>query len=244
MLAADRLLLETNLRQSAIKLREKELNLYVENFSAMATQAAVFAGFTTTCLIEIHLPHPTATGQNADLYSYIAGMDVPRHLLHISAIVSICSNIICVSLSTITSIYGSGKALRGRDGSMDEAVDAMQSERRIIFRAFAVGLAMNLLTVLSACMLLIEPPVSYVAMGVVVFTSQFILRNATRIVKKFDLRGDKDVTRLDDLTLPRRPGEGGGESDIAAYAQEHEIVYGKKKAAQVSLRSGGGKQTV
>ena len=53
MLAADRSLLEVNLRQSAIKLREKELNLYVENFSAMATQAAVLAGFTTTCLIEI-----------------------------------------------------------------------------------------------------------------------------------------------------------------------------------------------
>jgi hypothetical protein len=34
----------TYYRQSAIKLREKELNLYTENFSAMATQAAVLAG--------------------------------------------------------------------------------------------------------------------------------------------------------------------------------------------------------
>jgi hypothetical protein len=38
MLAADRTLLETHLRQSAIKLREKELNLFTENFSSMATQ--------------------------------------------------------------------------------------------------------------------------------------------------------------------------------------------------------------
>eukprot|EP01033_Poteriospumella_lacustris_P020115 gene20115-14679_t len=43
MLAADRSLLEINLKQSAIKLREKELNLYTDNFSAMATQAAVLA---------------------------------------------------------------------------------------------------------------------------------------------------------------------------------------------------------
>lgn len=42
---------------------------------------------------------------------------------------SICSNLTCVSLSTITTIWGSGKALRGRDGSMDEAVDAMSTER-------------------------------------------------------------------------------------------------------------------
>ena len=54
MLAADRSLLEVNLRQSAIKLREKELNLFTGNFNAMATQAAVLAGFSTTCLIQLN----------------------------------------------------------------------------------------------------------------------------------------------------------------------------------------------
>ena len=44
MLAADRQLLETNLKQRAIQLREKELNLFVENFSSVGTQAAVMAG--------------------------------------------------------------------------------------------------------------------------------------------------------------------------------------------------------
>lgn len=99
MLAADRSLLEVNLRQSAIKLREKELNLFTENFNAMATQAAVLAGFTTTCLIEITLPD--------DANPYVTTV------LHICAALSICSNITCVSLSTIVSIWGSGKALRG-----------------------------------------------------------------------------------------------------------------------------------
>ena len=143
MLAADRNLLEVNLRQSAIKLREKELNLYVENFSAMATQAAVLAGFTTTCLIEIQIPtamkisHATAVG-----------------FLHISSIISITANIACVSLSTMTTIFGSGKALRGRDGSMDEAVDGISRERNLIFTCFAVGLCGNLSTVLSVCFIL------------------------------------------------------------------------------------------
>jgi uncharacterized PurR-regulated membrane protein YhhQ (DUF165 family) len=92
MLAADRSLLEVNLRQSAIKLREKELKLYTENFSAMATQAAVLAGFTTTCMIEISLPVDTNL--------------LFVHFLHLSAIVSICANITCVSFSTIVSIWG------------------------------------------------------------------------------------------------------------------------------------------
>lgn len=135
MLAADRSLLEVNLRQSAIKLREKELNLYSDNFSAMATQAAVLAGFTTTCLIEIVIPKDTHK--------------FAKSFFHISAIVSICANIACVSLSTITTIWGSGKALRGKDGSMDEAVDGISKERNLIFQSFAIGLAGNLCTVLG-----------------------------------------------------------------------------------------------
>src|SRR5438105_3186601 len=91
MLAADRSLLEVNLRQSAIKLREKELNLFTENYNAMATQAAVLAGFTTTCLIEITVPPATNV--------FVAGC------LHLAAAVSICANITCVSLSTIGTFF-------------------------------------------------------------------------------------------------------------------------------------------
>eukprot|EP01035_Chromulina_nebulosa_P018738 gene18738-24503_t len=149
MLAADRSLLEVNLRQSAIKLREKELNLYADNLAAMATQAAVLAGFTTTCLIEIPTP------ENPNTFSF--------HLLHISAIVSICANITCVSLCTITSMFGSGKALRGRDGSMDEAVEGMNIERNLIIKCFYIGLSGNLITVLSTCLILMAYPVNIIA---------------------------------------------------------------------------------
>jgi hypothetical protein len=92
----------------------------------MATQAAVLAGFTTTCLIEITIPPETSV--------------VASHALYITAVLSICANITCVSLSTITTIWGSSMALRGKDGSMDEAVDGISGERSLIFKAFATGL--------------------------------------------------------------------------------------------------------
>ncbi len=83
-------------------IREKELILYTENYRAVGTQAAVLAGFTTTCLIETDIRnnkgHPYATS-----------------LLHIAAITSICANIACVSLSTMAGVWGSAKALRGAD---------------------------------------------------------------------------------------------------------------------------------
>jgi len=149
----------------------------------MATQAAVLAGFTTTCLIEISIPpdaHPLA-----------------KSCLHISAIFSICSNIACVSLSTITNIWGSGKALRGKDGSMDEAVEGINSERELIFRMFAFGLGGNLCTVLCACFITMSSPINFLAASMVLFTAYMIYSNALRIQKKFHLT---DAVRLDDLT--------------------------------------------
>lgn len=150
----------------------------------MATQAAVLAGFTTTCIIEITIP------DTANIYM--------KSLLHICGIVSICSNITCVSLSTITTIWGSGKALRGNDGSMDEAVEGINNERGIIFNAFALGLAGNLCTILCACFMIMDPPVSFFCAGILVYTLWLIFSNARRIQAKFSL-GDSAV-RLDDLT--------------------------------------------
>lgn len=149
----------------------------------MATQAAVFAGFTTTCLVELYVP-------KSDNWPAV-------YFLHISAIVSICSNITCVSLATITSIWGSGKALRGSDGSMDEAVDAMNSERPLIFNLFAVGLFSNLCTVCATCVIMMDFPFVLLPLSVVFYTCWMIASNALRIQKKFFLT---DTVRLDDLT--------------------------------------------
>jgi hypothetical protein len=149
----------------------------------MATQAAVLAGFTTTCLIEIHIPetaHKLAT-----------------HFLHMSAIISICSNIACVSISTITTIWGSGKALRGSDGSMDEAVDGINKERELIFTTFAVGLGGNLCTVMATCFIIMDSPVSFICIIFVVYAAWLIYSNASRIMKKFVV---EEAVRLDDLT--------------------------------------------
>jgi hypothetical protein len=164
----------------------------------MATQAAVLAGFTTTCLVELYVPK-----------SNTHWMAV--YCLHAAAIVSICSNITCVSLATITSIWGSGKALRGVDGSMDEAVDAMIAERPLIFNAFAVGLASNLLTVLATCWIMMDFPFVLVPLGIVIYTCWIIGSNSLRIQKKFHLGS---AVRLDDLTkFPQ-----------AAYSRSYESV--------------------
>lgn len=119
MLAADKLLLRSSIKQRTIELREKELNLFNSNFSAVATQAALLAGFSMAFLemsVHLHALHfnPLAKG-----------------LLHLFSTICICSNIFVVSLITFVSVWGSGKALRGKDGSMSMVVEGMNKEVRM-----------------------------------------------------------------------------------------------------------------
>ncbi len=63
MLAADKLLLRSTVKQKAIELREKELNLFNSNFSAVATQA---------CAASAHR-HGSAQPSDATLVRLLAG---------------------------------------------------------------------------------------------------------------------------------------------------------------------------
>ena len=96
--------------------------------------------------------------------------------MHLFVTISICANLMCTAsttfgksmtafgsthayaehasrlsgLSFAVSVWGTGKALRGKDGSMDQAVDGMHNERAFIFSCFGVGLITTLLALMSA----------------------------------------------------------------------------------------------
>ena len=151
MLAADKLLLRSTVKQRAIQLREKELLLFNDNFNAVGTQSAVLAGFAMTSFAEIDLPHNAFYAQKA--------------CLHLFVTVSICSNLLCTATTTFVSVWGSGKALRGKDGSMDQAVDGMHAERAFIFSCFGVGLITTLLALMSAAWILMTFEVACVCLS-------------------------------------------------------------------------------
>ena len=176
MLAADKLLLRSHVKQNLISLREKELNLFNSNFSAVATQAALLAGFSMAFLeMSVHL-------QNPEFHP------IPRGLLHVFSTISISANVFVVSLITFVSVWGSGKALRGRDGSMGKVVEGMNTERWLIFRCFGVGLLSLLLGVACSTWLLMNPVVAGGCTAIILFTAFQLVSNAARIFGKFELK--------------------------------------------------------
>ena len=209
MLAADKLLLQSNVKQRAIQLREKELNLFNDNFNAVGTQSAVLAGFAMTSFAEIDLPHNAFYAQKA--------------CLHLFVTISICANLMCTASTTFVSVWGSGKALRGKDGSMDEAVDGMHAERAFIFSCFGVGLITTLLALMSAAWILMTLEVAIVATIGISWAIFVIIRQATRINAKFGLSRD-DVVSFADIM------------------QSAAVPSGQAQQERAGLLSGGGEE--
>ena len=56
MLAADKDKLIAAAKQTALQLRHKELDYYIERYSNLATQSSILAGFAFDGLVELEIP--------------------------------------------------------------------------------------------------------------------------------------------------------------------------------------------
>lgn len=112
MLAADKLQLQSALKQQATALKEKEFNLHHNNLMTVGTQAAVLAGLDITMFIELHPP------EDSEWKEYIAFGRALKVLYYGIIVAAFCANMIVVSHTTNLSVLGGGLALRGPDGSM------------------------------------------------------------------------------------------------------------------------------
>ena len=177
-----------------------QLNLFNSNFSAVATQAALLAGFSMAFLeMSVHLHglhfNPLAKG-----------------LLHIFSVICIACNIFVVSIITFVSVWGSGKALRGRDGSMSKVIQGMNKERWLIFYTFGVGLISQLISVACSTWLLMQREVALVSTVLLLATCYALVSNAFRIFKKFELQAG-EVVRFGDFLRALPKSEEADEDD-------------------------------
>lgn len=197
MLAADKLQLQSALKQQATALKEKEFNLHHSNFMTVGTQAAVLAGLDITMFIEFNPPHNNDWDEDLRLF--------PRILkfLYYSMIVSaFCANMIVVSHTTTLSVLGAGMALRGPDGSMMTATDGLYEERNGVFKVFGVGLACTVGSVVIVVWIILQWESSLVCMILTVMTCRTIWMNYRRVSQKFDYNEEDTVDFRDIMEGP------------------------------------------
>ena len=151
--------------------------------------------------------------------------DPAQACLHLFVTTAICANLLCTATTTFVSVWGSGKALRGKDGSMDKAVDGMHAERAFIFACFGVGLITTLLALMAAAWILMTLEVAIVASMGITWSIYVIVRQARRIHAKFGLSVAEAVSFDDIMTSPVMPTtvatDSGEAEGLIARAQQH-----------------------
>ncbi len=198
MLAADKLQLQSHVKQQATALKEKEFNLHHSNLMTVGTQAAVLAGLDITFFIEFH---------PADDSEWLADHDgnrsiliIPRllkFLYYITIVSAFCANMLVVGQTTALSVLGASLALRGPDGSMNNATNGIYEERVVVFKTFGYGLFSTLLSVIFCVWLMCSAEASLVCNIAVGATIYFMLKHFRRIRKKFIYNEEETVDFTD-----------------------------------------------
>ena len=196
MLAADKLQLQSALKQQATALKEKEFNLHHSNLMTVGTQAAVLAGLDITMFIEFNPPHEGEWGEHvvvaraikAAYYAVIVG--------------AFGLNMLVVAHTTALSVLGASVALRGPDGSMMTATEGLYEERKAVFRAFGFGLALTILSVLFGVWLLLHVEAALVCWLVTLMICRKIYVNWKRVLRRFEYDEAETVDFSDILNMP------------------------------------------
>ena len=79
MLAADKDRLIASAKQTALQLRHKELDYYIERYSNLATQSSILAGFAFDSLVELEI-HDNGHAKWVESVFYTAGSCTTSYL--------------------------------------------------------------------------------------------------------------------------------------------------------------------
>mmetsp|Transcript_22298 Transcript_22298/g.71873 ORF Transcript_22298/g.71873 Transcript_22298/m.71873 type:complete len:228 (+) Transcript_22298:25-708(+) len=184
MLAADKAVLESRVRQSATSLKEKEFLLHHDNLTTVGTQAAVMAGFSVTALIEFGPPEDANRALKFFYFSFV--------------MLSLSANILCVVETTCLSVKGTSLATRGPYGSVARAVDGVYKLRRRVFLLFAIGIVALLVMSILGAWLLLEPLSATVATIVLVGALYTINASYVVVARLFHF-DEADAVSFDDI---------------------------------------------
>lgn len=214
MLVADKLQLQSQLRQQAVSLKEKEFNLHHSNLMTVGTQAAVLAGLDITMFIEF-TPAPlsewivsSASSSSSSVSSssfaiptWSVPLFIPRCLTFVyytMITAAFCSNMMVVAQTTALSVLGAGLALRGPDGSMMTATDALYYERQRVFSIFGRGLAWTVTSVLIGVWLMLPWETALACCSVAAYTCYTIYANYDRVAAVLDF-DERDTVDFRDI---------------------------------------------
>ena len=137
MLNAEHVALESRLVSQMVSIRQREMDMLLERYSAIGTQASLLAGFAITQLTALD-PSNEDVAQPITYAFYITSLGCVLSSMH----VVICTMYVCN--------WAPRLALRGPTGSISRAYSATRSEKQQINIMFTIGTLSFALQTVSA----------------------------------------------------------------------------------------------
>lgn len=173
MLYADKAALENRTKVKLLSVRERELTLYTNNCRTVGTVSALMAGIAYSALIYTKM----AYFQESNLFVqflYICGL-----------VACMCLSLRNVFGTTMLTMLGPGKALRGPDGSMHSAVDGMlDSFEGIVYVQHLSIYSFMATTMVYSWTAATMGVVPMIIMGALITTVTYTMIIRTRVVNK------------------------------------------------------------
>ena len=208
MLYADKRALQTNLKLDLLEIREKELNFYTTNCSNLGFLSSIFAGFASTALMT-HVSKEYRVLHFLYLFATVCALG-----LQLATLVS----------TTLLAMLAPGLALRGPDGSMNEAIDGMIGEYRTAFLMLLLGLLCLHGSVTFFCWLQFPTAIA-ILMTLLVFTSLSVeVRYIRKTFATFRLPSSKVITGKFEGEEAVRAGVGAGLRDRGEIAALSNLI--------------------
>eukprot|EP01038_Epipyxis_sp_PR26KG_P004345 gene4345-6149_t len=138
MIAANKRYLKANLTQGVLGIQTNLINLYANNLSAIATQAALIAGFSFTAV--------SSNFNSSNLYQLVLS-----YFYYVCFTVCLTAALFVLSQATIVVMFGPTLALKGNnDTAVKTAGELMLAQQVLIFKIAAVSITALFL---GACLL-------------------------------------------------------------------------------------------
>ena len=186
MIQSDCLALEAEIAKQVMLMRLKEIDVFVNSFQVLGTDATLMCGLAFSCLYSKPTFIETVT-TGSHLNGWRAFGSWQEVLLGVLAAISIGLNIVVMGASAYVLIFGTDLALRGRDDSLARCLNGMHKERRFLLYIYQSGVAATVAVAAALVIAKMRSQLSVLLLCVflVCLFSSFFFANRTRYVFRF-----------------------------------------------------------
>lgn len=228
MIAANKNLLKATLTQGVLGIQTQLITLYASNLSAIATQAALIAGFSFTAIIGVAQTSSSSIISN----NYIA-RKILEYFYYIFFTICFISALCVLAQATLVVTLGPSMALKGTSNeSVKIAASHMFRQMLMIYKIASVCISSLFVGTCIICWSNYSEGIAAIATGCYILGYMFMVQQASRVYTFFE---DAFIDSFDPESLNSNPIRNilGAKADASTEKIDEEAIQKANELIEV-----------